>query len=300
VKPRLSDHAWLRDTDWLRVLTDAGRKRGLKIGVELSHSLIDRERMSGEFSDLAQRNIHGEITREGGIKWLRPPCPNHPATVEYARALATDLVANYGVDYVQSCIMSFDPAKPERGGGCFCEHCQRAAKEAGFALDRIQTALLADPKNAAALADWTTVRFISVARFYAKLHAAVHTVKPTIDLRYNVHSRSFASYGIDLPRMRPHLDSVRLMDYSEQEGDAALLAGKRTWIASARKQLGENFPVLCAIGVRLKATPELVREGVRIAVEAGVEGITLGHYDGATFPVLRGVREGLVAAKVSL
>jgi len=45
---------------------------------------------------------------------------------------------------------------------------------------------------------------------------------------------------------------------------------KREWIDETRKQLGTNFPLLCALGVRLKATPELVREGVRIAVESGV------------------------------
>ena len=48
----------------------------------------------------------------------------------------------------------------------------------------------------------------------------------------------------------------------------------------------------------MKATPELVREGVRIAVRAGASGIGLGHYDGATFPLLRAVREGLVETGV--
>ncbi|MEJ1971863.1 MAG: hypothetical protein WDM96_05045 [Lacunisphaera sp.] len=85
IKPRPSDHAWLNDTDWLRVLADAARKRGLKLGMELSHALVDRERMLGEYADLAPRNLQGGITPVGQIKWLLPPCPNQPATQEYPR-----------------------------------------------------------------------------------------------------------------------------------------------------------------------------------------------------------------------
>ena len=92
------------------MLAGAARRRGLKLGVELSHALIDRERMQGELADLAQRNLLGEAVREGPLKWLQPPCPNHPATKEAVLALASDVVANHGVDYVQSCIVSFDSA----------------------------------------------------------------------------------------------------------------------------------------------------------------------------------------------
>jgi hypothetical protein len=37
---------------------------------------------------------------------------------------------------------------------------------------------------------------------------------------------------------------------------------------------------------------------VKIAVQCRMNGVTLGHYDGASFPMLRGVREGLVKAGV--
>lgn len=298
VKPRLSDHAWLNETDWLRVLVDAARQRGLKTGVEFSHALIDRARMEGELADLAQRDIHGNLAPIGYIKWLRPPCPNHPGTIEYAVALASDAVANYQLDYVQSCIMSFDPAPPELGGGCFCEHCQRVAPEFGLDLRKTQRALLADIKDPAALADWTTFRYASVARFYGRLHQATHALKPSVDLRYNLHSRNSPAYGINIPRMRPNLDSIRLSDYTEQEGDPALMPRKRVLLAETKQQVESGFPILNALGVRLKATPELVREGVKIAVEGGAAGITLGHYDGATFPILRAVREELVSQKV--
>lgn len=298
VKPRLSDHAWLNETDWLGVLVDAAKKRGLKTGVELSHALIDRERMSGELADLAQRERHGEVAPIGRIKWLQPPCPNHPATVAYGVGLVSDTVANHGVDYVQSCIMSFDPAPPELGGGCFCDHCRQAASGFGFDLGEIQAALRADPADASAVADWNAFRQTSVARFYRALHEAAHAIKPTVDLRYNLHSRVFPAYGIDLARLCRHVDSVRVSEYTEQEGDPALMARKRAWFAEVKPQLPGDQVMLGAIGVRLKATPELVREGVGMALEAGVSGITLGHYDGASFPVLRAVGEALRAAGV--
>lgn len=300
VKPRLSDHAWLSDTDWLRVLTDAGRKRGLKVGVELSHAVIDRERMRGEFADMAPRNLQGEVSPQGGIKWLESPCPNHPATLEYLAAVATDLVANYAIDYLQSCMMTFDPATPDRGGGCFCEHCHKAAPEFGFDLEKIQAALLVDPRDSRAMSGWNGFRFASVARVYRKIHTAAHALKPSVDVRYNIPSPSAPYYGINLPLMRPYLDSVRVLDYTEQDGNPALMARKYAWFAGVRQDLSPPLPLLSTVGVRMKATPELVREGARIAVQLGAVGLGLGHYDGATFPLLRAVREGLVEAGVKL
>jgi hypothetical protein len=105
--------------------------------------------------------------------------------------------------------------------------------------------------------------------------------------------RNPSDWGIKLAVMKPHLDSVRIMDYSEQQGTAAAMNGKRQWLTENRQQLGKDFPLLSAIAVRPKATPELIRQGVQIAVECGMDGITLGHYDGAEFPMLRAIREGL-------
>jgi hypothetical protein len=43
---------------------------------------------------------------------------------------------------------------------------------------------------------------------------------------------------------------------------------------------------------------DYVQTCTRIALECGVNGITLGHYDGAEFPMLSAIREGLAAARV--
>jgi hypothetical protein len=298
MKPRLSDHTWLSDTDWLHVLADAARKRGLKVGMELSHALVDRERMSGEYADLAPRNLHGEITPVGQIKWLRPPCPNQPATVEYLHAIVTDTVTNHGIDFLQSCMMTFDPAPPENGGGCFCERCLSAAPEFGVDLAKIRAILLRDSRDKEALGGWNAFRYASVAKLYGQIHKKLHALKPSAELRYNFHSRSCPLYGANLPQLRAQIDSMRLSDYTEQNGDPSLMPAKRTWVEETKRQLGEGFPMLTAVGVRMKATPELVRAGVRIAVEGGSAGISLGHYDGASFPILRAVREGLVETGV--
>jgi hypothetical protein len=295
IKPRLSDNAWLNQTDWVRTLVDAARRRGLKVGVENSHALVDRERAEGEFADLVERNIHGEITHVR--TWLRPLCPNHPDVPEYAAALFSDLVANYDVDYVMSAIASFDEGGPWKGA-CFCDSCRRTAKEAGFDLAKAQQALLADPNSQPALADWQNFRFHSTARFYRAIHERVHALKPAIDLRYSQHMTDPVNWGVKLSVMQPYLDSIRIQEYSELNGDPARMPGKRKALEAVRGEVGPNFPVHSAVWVEMRATPELIRDGVRIAVETGMNGVTLGHYNGATFPALRAVGEGLKDAGV--
>jgi hypothetical protein len=299
IKPRLSSNDWLNQTDWARVLADAARKRGLRFGIEQSHALVDKERAEGEFADLAQRNIHGEITHVRD--WLRPICPNNPATLEYVRAMSAELIANYNVDYFQLCMILFDESvggNPARGGGCFCDACKRTAKDAGLDLGKIQATLLADPAAQPALREWQDFRFQSAARFYEALHASIHTLKRNVDLRYNLHMTNPLDWGVKLTAMQPYLDSLRVMDYSEQEGDPSLMEKKRQRLAGLRRELGPELPIISCLGCRLKATPELLSEGVQISVQTGMDGIALGHYDGATFPMLRGIRAGLVAAKV--
>ena len=57
---------------------------------------------------------------------------------------------------------------------------------------------------------------------------------------------------------------------------------------------------LSAIGVRPKATPQIIRQGVVVSAQCGVDGITMGHYDGAPFSNLRAIREGMKLADVEI
>lgn len=304
VKPRLSDHAWLNEKDWLRILTEAARKRGLRVGMELSHALIDVERMAGPLADMAQRNFHGEVTTEGQIKWLRPPCPNHPDTLDLVVGMTTDVVANHGLDYVSSCIMCYDASKTDNApmiGGCFCEHCRKVARGEGLDLEQVRKALVADPAAQPALGEWVAFRERTVARFYERIHAAMHAIKPGVDLRYNLHSPfSYRSYGINPTLMQPHLDSMRWTDYVEQEGDPKLPAEKLERMKRLQKMVPKDFPLHAAVAMRLKATPELVKQGIKNVVDLGMVGMTASHYDGARFEVMRAVRPGLVEAGIRI
>jgi hypothetical protein len=297
IKPRLSDYAWLNETDWLRVLTDAARKRGLRTGVELSHTLVDLDREQSEFSDCVQRDIHGEPRRIYGRAY--PLCPNNLDVQQYVLALFSDLTANYDVDYLQTCTLPFMPGGADKGG-CFCSACMKAAAEHGLDLEKIKTALLANPMDAGPLESWQAFRQASMTRYYTRMHDGIHAIRRGADLRFNDCFQNAENWGLSLKQLAPHLDTVRVCDYTEQKGDAALMPQKRAWLTAEREGLGTDFPVLSAVAVRPKATPELIEEGVQIAVDCGVAGITLGHYDGATFPMLRAIRSGLDAAKVKV
>ena len=61
-----------------------------------------------------------------------------------------------------------------------------------------------------------------------------------------------------------------------------------------------NSTYLIALGVRPKATPEIIRQGVVVSAQCGVDGLTMGHYDGASFSNLRAVKEGMELADVEL
>ena len=168
----------------------------------------------------------------------------------------------------------------------------------GVDLEKIQAALLKDPASQPELAQWQQFRFDSVNAFYAMLHAAVHKAKPGIVLRYNMHAKNPRDFGVDIVQLKPHIDALRIQDYAEQTGQAAAMEGKRTWLADERKNLGSDFNVISGVALRPRATPDLIRKGVGIAVETKMNGIMLGFYDGADFPNLRAVREGLVEAGI--
>jgi len=322
IKPRLSDYDWLNKTDWLKAMIEAARKRGLKTGVEISHTVLDAERGEKEFADCMQRDVRGRPV----VNWGRahPVCLNHPDVLEYVLGLFSDLAANYDVDYLQTCLIPFydggaSPARPLElfaRGGCFCDACRGAAKAAGFDFEKALAVLRpfaedlpqagkeragrATGPEPPELSQWLAFRRDSVTRFYRAIHSRIHAIRPKGDLRLNVFMRNPQVGGMDLRALKPHLDSIRVCDYTEQSGNMAALSGKRQWLTEVREAVGREMPVLSAVAVRPKATPEIIREGVKVAAECGVNGITLGHYDGAEFPMLRAVREGLEVAKVDI
>lgn len=335
IKPRTSDRDLLKDTDWLAALIEAARKRGMKTGVELSHTFIDAERAGGEFAYAMQHDIYG-----GRIGKLL--CFNNPDAREYAAGLFVELVTRYDIDYIQTCLIPFSAGRAPRGanqaagrligtalGGCFCEHCAKAAADAGLDFGKIAADMraLADgisrpslpqahelqllmASNTSPVAmllenpslyQWLAFRRDSLARFFQEVHTRIHAVRDGIDLRLNAYiSADWELSGVDLRALKPHLDSVRSSDYSEQSGDPKRMEHKRRWLLSVRRSIGDQMPFLSAIGVRPAATPELIRQGVVISALCGADGITLGHYDGAPYSHLRAIREGMERGDIEM
>jgi hypothetical protein len=160
--------------------------------------------------------------------------------------------------------------------------------------------LLKDPASQPELAQWQQFRFASVAAFYKILQPAVHKAKPGTVLRYNMHAKNPRDFGVDIVQLKPHLDALRIQDYSEQTGQAAAMDGKRAWLTEERANMGLDFNLVSGVAVRPRATPELVRQGVKIAVETKMNGIMLGFYDSADFTNLRAVRAGLADADLPI
>jgi len=332
VKPRLSDNAELQGKDWVQILIDASRKRNMYTGAELSHTWIDKERVRNEFPDIVQHNIHGQPIDQR-------ICFNNPDVRAYGIALYTDLVANYDIDMVQTCVRGFADTGPTWGrtadmseidrllavvhGGCFCDHCAtRARDEYGLDWDAIVDKLrwIADGQDrfnarqafdlallrnsttsvTAFLLDtpelhaWLDFRTKSLTSFYQEIYDACHAVRDNIDVRLNHYSAYPELMGLDLKGVAPFLDSVRSSDYQEQSGSMDRVQNwKRGYLHSIRRAIGVEKYFTSAISPRPKATPELVRAGIRVSAECGANGLTLGHYDGAWLDCLKAVKQGL-------
>ena len=335
IKPLTSDRDLLKGTDWLDQCIQAVRKRGLKTGVEISHTIIDKARAAEQFPHCMQHDIYGN--RLGQLI-----CFNNPDARSYAIGLFEELASRYDLDFIQTCLIPFAGGHAPHGtsqeaarligtvlGGCFCESCAKAAAARGLDLEKIKHDLLplADSITCPTLEQahelallmagntspvailmenpsfyaWLNFRRDCLTDFFREAHERLDAAKSTIDLRLNAYiSANCELSGIDLRALKPHLDSIRSSDYSEQSGNPASLEHKRRWLLSVRRAVGDEMYFLSAIGVRPKATPELIRQGVVISAQCGADGITMGHYDGASFSNLRAIKEGMEMADVEM
>ena len=337
IKPRVSGDAELSGTDWLQVLIDAARRRGMTTGAELSHTWLDKQRMAGELADCVQRDVFGRPL-EGHA------CFNHPDVVAYGRALYGDLAGHYDLDFIQTCVIGFHPGRHQpwtvlaggeaenvagiTTGGCFCEHCRAAAEGRGIDWDAMVERLrwLAEGHNdyhhrqafelrllraayvsAAALLTevpelYTFLKFRtdSLTSFCRTLYHSVHAIRPGIDVRLNHFAQRPELMGLDLRAVGGMMDSVRSCDYSEHFGDPARMEFKRKFLHNIRRAVGVKKTVLSAISPRPRATPELVKQGIRISAECGADGLMIGHYDGAWPDCLRAVRAGIEEAGITV
>ncbi|MBI4877847.1 MAG: hypothetical protein HY822_24715 [Acidobacteria bacterium] len=214
-------------------------------------------------------------------------------------------------------------------GGCFCSSCEAAAKAQGLDLKAVRRALLpvADALDHGGpdalhflallrasnitptagllrhpeLFEWLKFRCVSLTGLFRDVHAAVMRIKPKIDLRLNAYIYDdWELAGIDFAALRPYLGSIRSSNYDEQSGNAAQLEHKRKFLLSVRAMAGDEMHFLSAIGIRPKATPELIRKGVVVSAQCGADGLSLGHYDGAPLKNLEAIRQGMADADVTV
>lgn len=333
IKPRLSDSDELAGTDWMQVLIDASRARGMSVGAELSHTWIDKERTRTELADCVQRDVYGNPF-DGQV------CFNNPDVRAYAKALYVDLAANYDIDYVMTCVRGFNPGRGEAAdtelgrlvgtthGGCFCDHCRARAEANGIdwsalterlrwladGYDRMNhmqnfdlRLLLASTANSTSLLvelpelyAFVKFRADSLTEFFGEVRTAVKDVSPATDLRLNHYAGHPELMGLDLKSVAKQLDSIRSSDYAEQSGDPARMEWKRGYLHNIRRTVGLDMYFLSAVSPRPKATPELVEQGVRISAECGADALTIGHYDGSWLDCLRAVKSGLDKAGIEI
>jgi hypothetical protein len=298
IKPLLSDHKWIRDTDWLQLMVDACRERDLRVGAEVSHFPIPKELIRNN-PDWQMKKIDGESWRTSRF------CANNPAVREYLIALFGDLAGNYDLDYIQTCQHLFNDKDIDEGGTCFCKYCIAKAKRTGFDLEAA-IPVLKKNKNAQPQRDnWLTLRRNSTTELYRLIAEKIKSENPKCHLRLNdvyAWGKSDAiDYGLDIKAVAPYLGSLVNQDHQEQLGRKNETFSKRkNWLETNRKFIGPDMHYVSGIAARMDASPELVRAGIKVALEhpARVNGLALKHYDGASFSLLRAFKQGMIEAGV--
>ncbi|TWU32540.1 glycosyl hydrolase family 28 protein [Novipirellula artificiosorum] len=301
VKPLLSDVDWIRKTDWLGLMVDACRARGMAVGAEVSHFPIPKSLIRSH-PDWQQRKIDGSSWSTSRF------CPNNPEVREYVVALFGDLAANYDLDYIQTCQHLFDRNDAiDKAGSCFCRHCKAEAMKIGFDLEAAIPKLRAHPDSQPEKGSWIRLRRNSTTEFYRLIAEEIDRVKqnPKCHLRYNdtypYRRWILEDVGMHLDKVGRHLGSLVHQDHEEQKGkpdeDFAL---RKAWLTKSRRLVGPDLPIVCGIAPRIKATPELVKRGIKVALEhpAEVNGLAFKHYDGASFGLMRAFKQGMIDAGV--
>src|SRR5579863_4692440 len=178
IKPRMSDFDWLNKTDWLETMVAAVRRRGLMTGVELSHTVLDLDRVKAEFMDCVQRDIDGEPKKVFGRAY--PVCPNSPDARQYILNLFSELASRYDLDYLQTATLPFMPGGADKGG-CFCESCAKSGEEFGFDLKKAKAILKQNPTAQPELGQWQEFRRASMVRYYKVMHDGIHASRRGAD-----------------------------------------------------------------------------------------------------------------------
>lgn len=300
IKPLLSEHEWIRNTDWLKLVIDSCRARGLGVGAEVSHFPIPKS-LIREHPDWQQKTIDGVSDSE--VKF----CPNNPVCREYVLALFGDIAANYDLDYIQTCQLLYNNQDIDEGATCFCRHCIAKATEEGFDLPAAMEVLKLDKNARPQRKQWEEFRTRSTTEFYRDIAREIEKGNPDCHLRFNdvLSWRTGAKaidFGMDIRAVSPWLGSLVNQDHTEQLGiEGEDFSLRKDWLATNRELIGPHMHYLTGIAPRMNASAELVRQGIRVALDhpARVNGLVLKHYDGASFSLMRAFKQGMIEAGIS-
>lgn len=143
MQPMDTERDFLKDIDWLDVMTKEAREIGLKTGLEISHTFYDIGIAKEKFPETLQQRFDGSKT---GFY-----CLNNKAVLEYIKVLYAESVRNHDIDYIQTCMRVFEtktveytwhmdknsnhPLRELMGsvlGTCFCDSCREKAIEMGY------------------------------------------------------------------------------------------------------------------------------------------------------------------------
>ncbi len=298
IKPLLSDYEWIRETDWLQLVIDSCRSRGLSVGAEVSHLPVPKQ-LVRENPDWQQKKIDGETWNAARF------CPNNPDVREYLIALYGDIAANYDVDYIQTCQVLFNTWDIDQGGTCFCRHCIAAAQKTGFDLEAAIPILRKDKNAQPERGKWIEFRTNSTTEIYRLIAEKIEQENPMCHLRLNdVFSwpgGEAKDVGLDLQAVAPFLGSLVNQDHQEQLGiENETFENRKKWLVRNRELIGPDMHFVSGIATRMAASPELIKTGIRIAMEspANINGLVMKHYDGASFSLMRAFKQGMIDAGV--
>ncbi|MEX1031547.1 MAG: hypothetical protein WDZ91_16100 [Paenibacillaceae bacterium] len=216
-------------------------------------------------------------------------------------------------------------------GGCFCNHCKKKATEMGYDWDKIvsdlkglelmvhatayhnldsvmdnhvlmgsdllETGLLLEYPS---LYQFLEFRVKSIAELFKEINVSIKSANKKVDFRYNNYLKYPELAGLDFAAVKDYLDSVRDSDYTEQLGAPDRFKRKKNTLLKIRRGIGYDKDLIAAFAPRPNATPELVRESIKILSTLGVDGLSLGHYDGATMELLDAVKQGMQEAGIEI
>jgi hypothetical protein len=216
-------------------------------------------------------------------------------------------------------------------GGCFCEHCREKAVAEGIDWDKMLNSLkmlervaTASPYNNndqclelqtlmdsnltesgllmeyPALHQFLVFRMNSIAGLFRDIYNDIKSVKPGVEFRYNNYLRYPEFAGLDFKAVAPYLDSVRDSDYTEQRPVTDNFEYKRHTINKIRRGIGCEKPLLAAFAVRPNATTQILKDSISALSRVGVDGFSLGHYDGSTNLLLQAVSDAMAENDIQL